>query len=223
MKTGLLALALAVALATGLGCAHGPFPAAERVPTDPTVGAAELVAVHWPPRGAGLRIRQTAVLEIRGSRMPMIGLVQLAPEGDSLRMLALNDLGVKLLDMSVTRQGVEAHYVLPGLERQAGLVEVVAESARRIFLTPRPTAEDPLVVGTASYRMEHREGGATYTHTYAGSPPRLTETAGAAWNVGFYQYRELRGAAHPAGVVLADRAAPYRLTLWIEEVKTLDE
>lgn len=214
---------LLLVLACTLGCAHGPFPAAERVPTDPAVGAAELIAVHWPPRGVGLRVRQTAVLEIRGSRMPMIGLVQLTPGGESLRMLALNDLGVKLLDVSVTEQAVEAHYVLPGLERQAGLVEVVAESARRVFLTPRPTAEDRVVAGATSYRIEHRAGGATTTHTYAGSPPQLIETAGAEWSVDFYQYRDTGGGVHPTGIVLADRAAPYRLTLWIEEVKTLHE
>lgn len=214
----------ALLLACLASCAHGPFPEPPGVEVEPGLGAGALVRAYWPPPGGVFRVKQTAVLEIRGSRMPMLGVMELDTRTPRARLVALNDLGVKLLDITVTPSDTRAHYVLPGLDRQAGLVDVVAESLRRVYLTPPPAPEDSPAETPTRYRTLRRGTGMDLRYTFRGDPLRLYEKAAGPWGEGwtarFYEYR---GTAHPGGIVLHDTLAPYRLTLWLDEVRMIDE
>lgn len=215
---------LCLALLLG-GCASIPFEKPLLSPTR-ALTMAELAAADWRAAPGVWRIRQSGLFELRGRRLPMEGFLELDNDGRRVRLVALEGLGLKLFDLTVTVDGVEVHHLLPDLAKEPRLAEAVAASVRRIFLTPRPDAGDRLEIRERDYRLT-QPGGERVEFLFGGEPPLLLETRvrGAAgdWRVGYYQYREAAGVPIPEGILLQDRRAGYRLTLWLESVKRGEE
>lgn len=224
MNVHKLMIGLGLVLLLG-GCASIPFEKPLLSPTR-VLTAAELAAADWRAVAGGWRIRQSGLFELRGLRLPMEGFLELDNDGRRVRLVALEGLGLKLFDLTVTVDGVQVHHLLPDLAKDARLAEAVAASVRRIFLAPRPDAGDRLEIRKRDYRLT-RPGGERVEFLFGGEPPLLLGTrvrgAGGDWRVGYYQYREAAGVPIPEGILLQDRRAGYRLTLWLESVKRVEE
>lgn len=222
VRQGIFGLCLALLLG---GCASISFEEPLLSPTR-ALTPAELLATDWRAAPGVWRIRQSGLFELRGRRLPMEGFLELDNANRRARLVALEGLGLKLFDLTVTVDGVEVHHLLPDLAKEPHLAEAVAASVRRIFLAPRPDAGDRLEIRKRDYRLT-RSGGERVDFLFGGDPPLLLETRvrGAAgdWRVGYYQYREAAGVPIPAGILLQDRRAGYRLTLWLESVKRGEE
>jgi hypothetical protein len=207
------------------GCAPGPFANPARTPTA-ELTTAEVLAADWLAAPGRWRIRQSGLFELRGLRLPMEGFLELDTANRRVRLVALEGLGLKLFDLTVTAETVEVHHLLPDLAKQPRLAEAVAESVRRIFLAPRPAPGDRLEIRTKEYRLT-QPGSEEVEFVFGGAPPLLLETRSRGpagdWRVGYYQYRELAGRPIPEGILLRDRRAGYRLTLWLESVKRVEE
>lgn len=207
------------------GCATAPFPPVELTPTAPR-GAAELSAGLWN-RGGKLMLRHSALFEFRGMRVPVEAMLQLDPAAGEARLVGMNEMGVKLYDITVLPQASRANFVLPELARYPGFADQVATSVRRIFLEPEPKPGDRLRVTPESYLLTRDEGGATVEFTLGGAYAQLLEKSfrghGDSWRVRYYQYERRDGRLYPGGIVLDDDRAGYRLTLWIESVEPVNE
>lgn len=207
------------------GCASIPFEQPLPTPTR-ALTPAELAAADWRAAPGVWRIRQSGLFELRGRRLPMEGFLEVDNDGRRVRLVALEGLGLKLFDLTVTVDGVEVHHLLPDLAKDPRLAEAVAASVRRIFLAPRPDAGDRLEIRKRDYRLT-RPSEERVEFLFGGEPPLLLETRvrGAAgdWRVGYYQYRAAAGVPIPEGILLQDRRAGYRLTLWLESVKRVEE
>lgn len=210
------------------GCASAPrFPANRLTPTAP-VSAAELASGLWSTRPGSLLVRQSALFEFRGMQVPVAGLMKLDPKAKSARLIGMNDMGVKLYDISIDTEGSQANFMVPELSRYPGFAEAVALSVRRIFLTPEPAAGDRLEIAADRYLLNSElPGGASVRFTLGGEWRQLLEksVAGPAetWRASYYQYAERGGRPFPGGIVLEDDRAGYRLTLWTESVEPTDE
>ncbi|MDY0268433.1 hypothetical protein [Trichloromonas sp.] len=222
LRQGMVGLCLVLLLG---GCASVPFEKPRLVPTR-ILTAAELLAADWRAAPGLWRIRQSGLFELRGRRLPMEGFLELDNDGRRVRLVALEGLGLKLFDLTVNVDGVEVHHLLPDLAKEPRLAESVAASVRRIFLAPRPDAGDRLEIRKRDYRLT-RPGDDGIEFLFGGEPPLLLETRvrGEAgdWRVGYYEYREAAGVSIPAGILLQDRRAGYRLTLWLESVKHVEK
>jgi hypothetical protein len=209
------------------GCATLPFERTELTPVPPS-SAAALTGGLWSSSGLKLLVRQSALFELQGMRVPMVGVMQLDLGRKRARLVGMNDMGVKLYDISVAADSHQAHFVLPELARYPGFAEAVAASVRRIFLAPNPAADDLLQTAASSYLLS-RDNGACgkLRFTLGGAGNRLLETSCRgpleSWRVRYYRYRESPGIFFPGGIVLEDDRAGYRLTLWIESVGEIDE
>jgi len=208
------------------GCASVPFPETPLVPAVQR-SAAQLSGSLWT-RGEGtLLIRQAALFEFRGMRVPLDGMMSLDLGKKSARLVGMNDLGVKLYDLEIDRSGTTAHFVVPELARYPLFADAVGNSVRRIFLAPEPLPSDRLKVRRDSYLLTRDEGDKSLSFLIGGSDQQLLEKScrgkGESWRVRYYQYRSEQGRAVPGGIVLDDNEAGYRLTLWIESVDKSDE
>lgn len=208
-------------------CATVPFAPTELTPTTPRT-AAELSARLWSSGSGSLMIRQSALFELEGMRIPIAGVMKLDLTSKSARLVGMNDMGVKLYDISVNAASSQAHFVIPDLARYPGFAEAVAVSVRRIFLAPEPAPGDMLQRTPTSYLLTRKtavEG--TLSFTFGGAEAQLLEKlyrgAAESWRVRYYQYRRQQGRIFPGGIVLDDNRAGYRLTLWIESVEKTDE
>ena len=161
-------------------------------------------------------------------RVPIVGVMKLDLGKREARLVGMNDMGVKLYDISVSVASSEAHFMVPDLARYPGFAEAVAASVRRIFLDPQPSAGDLLEITRTSYLLSRvGASGARIRFALGGAEAQLLETScrggSEAWRVRYYQYRRSRERLFPGGIVLDDDRAGYRLTLWIESVETTDE
>ena len=208
-------------------CATVPFEATELVPTVPRT-AASLADGLWSAGTGSILIRQSALFEFKGMRVPITGVMKLDRSANCARLVGMNDMGVKLYDISVDAVSSQAHFIIPDLSRYPGFAEAVAVSVRRIFLTPMPAPGDVIERTPKSYRLTREEGtGGTVGFIFGGADAQLLEKSfrgpAASWRVRYYRYQRLPGQLFPGGIVLDDNRADYRLTLWIESVDKTDE
>ncbi|OGU12156.1 MAG: hypothetical protein A2075_09935 [Geobacteraceae bacterium GWC2_58_44] len=207
-------------------CSTVPFPATELTPAPPRT-AAELSGGLWNSGSGSLLIRQSALFELKGMRVPITGIMKLDLATRSARLVGMNDMGVKLYDISVDPAKSRANFVVPELAGYPGFTEAVALSVRRIFLEPVPAADDALTLSRSSYRLSRESADATLGFLFGGARAQLLEKTcrgkGCSWRVRYYQYQQQQGNLFPGGIVLDDDRAGYRLTLWIESVDKTDE
>jgi len=218
---------LAALLLFSSGCAKTiPFRATELTPTRP-LSAAQLTRERWNSVDGAVLMRQSALFEFAGLRVPVAGLMKLDPASKSARLVGLNDMGVKLYDISVSATASTANFVLPELARYAKFPEAVALSMRRIFLAPEPEPGDKLTRSATSYLLSRDSSACKLRFSFGGADAQLLEKScrgGAeSWRVRYYQYQNYLGRLYPGGIVLDDDRAGYRLTLWIENVEKSDE
>jgi hypothetical protein len=219
-------LILAVLLLILAGCSELPFRPTQLVPVTPRTQG-ELSGGMWSSGKGPLLIRQSALFELRGMQVPLAGIMKLDTAAGSARLVGMNDMGVKLYDISVDRSTSHANFVVPDLARYPGFADAVAASVRRIFLDPVPAGDDALTLKSKSYLLtrESPEGKASFT--FGGVDAQLLEKTfegkNQSWRVGYYQYQRSGGLLFPGGIVLTDQRAGYRLTLWIESVEKTDE
>lgn len=211
----------ALALLLLANCAPLPFEAPPEVAVTPNLSAGQLARLSWPDAGQRYRVRQTVLFELRGARVPMTGLMDLDTSRGEIRLVAVNDLGVKFFDLQLDREGETLHYLLPELARFPDFGKVVASAVRRIFLAPRPDGDEALHSSATRYRLEGREDGDKTIFEFGGPGPQLlaieVEGSQKAWRVDYYEYRD-HGVMAPRGIILNDHRAGYRLTLWLDEV-----
>jgi hypothetical protein len=211
---------LLLCLALLAGCA--PAPPFAPTPMAPTrqLTAQELIEPLWTREA--WRIRQSALFEFGGARVPMAGFLLLDPQGGTARLVGLNDMGVKLFDLEVFREGFREHFLLPELGRYPQMSRAVADSVRRIFLAPQPEIGDALHIGGRDYRLSRGADSHT-TFLFGGSGATLLEKnrqgEGEDWRVRYFEYRQAGTFLVPGGILLEDRLANYRLTLWLDEVR----
>jgi len=209
------------------GCATVPFPDTDLTSTTPRT-AAELSASLWNYGVGNLLIRQSALFELEGMKIPITGVMKLDLSAKVARLVGMNDMGVKLYDISVDKVSNRANFIVPNLASYPGFAEAVAVSVRRIFLAPEPAQGDTLVRTHDTYLLSrNNSSGGTIRFTLGGADTQLLEKtfrgADESWRVRYYQYQQNQGQLFPGGIVLDDDRAGYRLTLWIESVEKTDE
>lgn len=219
---GLLCLLL-----TLTGCAGVPFAPPELVAVRPRMTAEELAEGAWTAQAGVYRLRQTVLFEFRGARVPMAGMMRLNLDEREVRLVAMNDLGVKFFDLAVEEVGEKQNYLLADLAGIPHFSEAVAASVRRVFLTPRPAKSDALRLAENRYLLLRPSGEGDIRFTFGGNDPQLIETEAKtereSWKVRYFEYRKAKETVYPRGIVLDDHIAGYRLTLWLEEVEKIDE
>ena len=224
MKKWYVILSLLLTLA---GCSGVPFVKPDTVAVRSDVTASQLAAEVWTAQPGVFQLRQTVLFEFRGTRVPMAGLMRLDLTHGQLRLVALNDLGVKLFDLEVTQTGEQQNYLLPDIAKIPHFTEAVAASVRRVFLTPRPDGSETLGLTANRYQLTRPNPSGETRFTFGGSGSQLlaTEVDGTQedWKARYFEYQTVGTILYPRGIVLDDRIAGYRLTLWQEEVKRIDE
>lgn len=208
-------------------CTTVPFKATELVQTTPRT-AAELVGALWNSGTGSLMIRQSALFEFEGAQVPVTGVMKLDLAGKSARLVGMNDMGVKLYDISITETSSQANFIIPYLDIYPGFSEAVAVSVRRIFLSPEPATDDSVERTSSTYLLTRERGdGTSIRFILGGTDLQLLEKycrgPAESWRVRYYQYQRRQGQLFPSGILLEDKRAGYSLTLWTESVDKSDE
>lgn len=182
-----------------------------------------LAAHDWSRVQGPLLLRLTAQFDIAGRVFPFSAMLRLDPENGSARCVGLDDSGIKLFDFSVSRSGVEEHFLLPPLARFPRLTQTLGESVKRIFVDPAPSPYDTVKIVAGRYLLIRSRGQSEVLFAFGGEPLHLLAKSargtGESWLVDYYEYTMADGIAWPRGVVLSDDQGGSRLMLWTESVK----
>jgi hypothetical protein len=219
----LAACALAAAGCAGFGrlCLEPGERAATRL-----LSPAALAERVWTAAPGRYYLRQAALFEFGQARVSADGLVRLDTGSGEARLVAVNEMGVKLFDLSVTRETVTENFLLPDLARVPGLTRSVAACLRAVYLDHRPRPTDALTTGRYTYELRRREGEGELVCTFSGLETLLLkeyEAPGESWAVRFHDYRPTDGLLVAGRTVFTDRRAGYRVTLLLQEVKRADD
>jgi hypothetical protein len=182
------------------GCVAAPSPTRPAVPVPAGVSEARLVAGSWTLQSGVFLMEQRAEFDFRGHKLEMRGLMRLDTRAGRARLVAIDDLGIKLFDLTVTRDGQTLNSVLPQLAKYPRLGEGIAASVRRIFLAPRPSAGDTLQAEPTAYVLSRPWKGGTLRFTFGGRVPVLQSaeaTGGSAWRIDYFTYRRQQGIRYP--------------------------
>lgn len=207
--------------AVAVGCAGLVLEPDERVPTR-ALTAAALADKVWTARPGPCYVRQTALFEAGDNKLAADGLLRYDPAAGAVRLVAVNEAGVKLFDLTVTRDAVTENFVLPELAAARGLPAAVGACLRAVFLAYEPRAGDRLDTGPETYELSRPEGDGRLLCVFGGRETLLYkhfEGAGQSWTVRFFDYAKRGAALLPGRTVFTDRRAGYRVSLWLEEVK----
>ena len=90
----------------------------------------------WLAGPAVWRIRQVVLIELGQMQFPVQGLMELDTAAGSVRLAALDDFGVTLFRLAITRSDERVDFLLPLVPQGAEVTGAVASSLRRIYLEP---------------------------------------------------------------------------------------
>ena len=222
-----LLLLLAAILLMTTACTTVPFATTELVQTTPLT-AAELSGALWNSGAGSLMVRQSALFEFEGARIPITGVMKLDLAGKGARLVGMNDMGVKLYDLSIDVISSQAHFIIPDLAKYPGFSEAVADSVRRIFLSPEPAPDDTVKRTSTNYLLTRKTAdGGVIRFALGGADAQLLEKSyqgpAQSWRVRYYQFQRHQWQLFPGGILLEDGRAGYRLTLWTESVDKIYE
>lgn len=162
----------------------------------------------WLAEPAVWRIRQVVLIELGEMQFPVQGLLELDTEAGSVRLAALDDFGVTLFRLTITRTDERVDFILPLVPRGADVTRSVAASLRRIYLEPGLAAAGA--------------NGLFFEPNPDGTVASASQRGGGDWKVGYDEYG-------PAGNVPVPRLIRYKerggasLTIRQESVKRVDK
>ena len=204
------------------GCV--PSTSVQQLPQDCTADASvqQLLAENWLSQGHVWRLRQSTLLEIGTKKIPLEGFLRLDTAAQEARLVAMNEMGVVLFDLLVTRDGQQLKRAIPQLQQVKGLAVGVAQSLRQIFLQPRPTGDDRFEQLEHSQKLWRDIPGGFVRFIYDCHRDlrtvRLNGDSGD-WRVIYNDYQLFGTSRLPKEIVLNDYRHAVKLSLWIREVK----
>ena len=135
-------------------------------------------------------------------------MLELDTAAGTVRLAALDDFGVTLFRLTITRTDERVDFILPLVPRGAEVTRSVAASLRRIYLEPGLAAS-----GTEGIVLEAGADGRV-----ASASPR----GGGAWRVWYDDYDDAGGVPVPRSIRYKERGGA-SLTIRQESVKRVDK
>jgi len=172
MRSRLAWVALPLTLLLLGGCASAPRQ-----------GTGSVAPPAWLSTPAVWRIRQVVLIELGGKQFPMQGLLELDTAAGTVRLAALDDFGVTLFRLSVSRTGEHVDFILPLVPQGAEVTRSVAASLRSIYLEP-----GVVVPGADGVFLEAGPGG---------NVSAASSRGGGGWRVWYDAYGDAGGVPVP--------------------------
>jgi hypothetical protein len=182
----------------------------------------QLLSGNWLQQPATWQLRQSALLEIRGRKFPLLGLLRLDTARREARLVAMNELGLVVFDLQLDEQGQQLHRALPQLQQQENFVAGVADSLRRIFFAPAPSSDDRLQQRPATQRLRRPLSGGSLGSVFdcSGDLQEVRQLADTGdWRVTYHDYKQFSDQRIPQQILYNDFRHGVRLSLWLTEVK----
>ncbi len=217
----ILRIVLSLVFLFNAACAPVPQPLDLNEICLQELSAAEVTELHWLNRADTWRLRQSALLELRGRKVALEGFMVLDLGAQRLHMVAMNEMGVVFFELIVTPESQELRRVLPQLQQQPGLAEGIAASLRRIYLDPQPRRTDQAQMSKTSLRLWRSltDGDLSFTFDCDGRLRKTRQRSGTQnWQIIYENYHLVADRAVPEKILMNELQHAVTLTLWQREI-----
>lgn len=217
----MVGLALSLVLSLKLtGCASQYVPPPGYDPA-PGLSKKACTIAPWLALPGPVRLRQTVYLDFPGDSRVLQGVMVLDQE--KIRLVGMTEFGIKLFDLTITRQDHDLHFVSKALGGKGPvLVRMVADSVRRIFLPPLLSADVRAFDGPQGLLIVHRldSRATSMVHECEQDNGRVTKTfsPGQRWEVSHARFQAANGLELPRLITYQDLQAGYSLVMEVHEV-----
>jgi hypothetical protein len=201
------------------GCSGIPFRETPLVPmagTDPT-NVVERFKADSPD---AFQLLNTIVFEYRWRKFSGLGMVGVDTKDRTFVIACINQMGVKLFELTGDREGAVTGFVMPELAKQGNFAEVVGEDIKRIYFDLLPSPQATIE------REKYRQGSGTglLEYVFAGPEGNLLEKnyyedGFAVWTISYYEYTRNKGKLYPAGTILKNAKYGYSLMVKLKEIQ----
>ncbi len=179
------------------------------------VAASQVGTNHWLAEGAW-QLRQLVLLEIGWNKFALNGFLEVDAAKRRARLVALNEMGLVIFDLSIDGDSSRFNRALPQLLEREGLDRLIAASIRRIFFTSVPASGVSDVRGGFAAQLDKT----AYLYSCNGQLSSLeTSSADEDWTVRYGDYQNYQESVVPRQIELTDRRSHLHLQLWIREIK----
>ena len=212
-------LILLALLSTFAGCAKPYTPPAE---FSPLPSGTRVACAHpFSALEDTLHLRQTVIWEAGERVQVMQGIMLFDGRQKQVRLLGLSEIGIKLFDLTVGRDGHEVHLLAPvlGPTREL-LARQVAQSVRRVFLTyPDMETAQAFVGPDAVILTDHTgDGNLVLECLPPGEMVRRVWSPDHRWEADLDDSSRRNDLPLPGRIVYQDHRAGYVLTILLHEV-----
>ncbi len=206
----LLSLVLLAGCATKSPLPDGPFCVEG-------AGGQRVGTVSWLQLDRDWVLRQSVLLKIGWKKFALDGYLQVNPSKHEARLIALNEMGIVLFDLSIDATTARFNRALAQLQEQHGADEQITASIRKVFFSADWAAEDQQLFLGNGYEMTS-SAQRRYFFDCDGQLSRIAD-GDEGWTVDYKNYTDFRGIAVAKEIILDDRHNHLQLSLWIREIR----
>ena len=205
------------------GCNSIPFKNIDYVALD-DVNPDTLRAEFKASLAQKLEVINSIVFEYKWQSFAALGYTQLDLENNTFQVSCMNPVGIKLFELTGSRDEIKPVFVLKELLQRGDLPRAVGEDIRRIYfdLTPSEQAS----VKKEKYRIifSQPSGQGQLKYVFAGTSHWLIEKHyyeknRNLWSVFYYDYLINQGRVYPSALILKHHRFGYNLTIRLKEVR----
>jgi outer membrane biogenesis lipoprotein LolB len=155
--------------------------------------------------------------------MSSLGYLDIDRQSETFSAAAMNPLGLKLYEISGSRDGVTTHFMIEPLKRDGVFADAVAQDIMRLYfdLIPPESAE----IGKKDSRITFRSrfGAGVLLHTFSEIEGNLVEKKyfeanRLNWRVLYSEYRHRDGTVYPGRIVLHNYRDGYRIDVKVKDM-----
>ncbi len=184
--------------------------------------AMQLQQTNWLNQSGVWRLRQSALLEMGRKKIPLEGFLRLDLAKHEARLVAMNEAGLVLFDLSVTADGQQLKRSVPQLKQVDGFAAGVAQSLRQIFFQVDLQVGDKVEKFTNMQRIRRKIDGGTISFNYdCRNKLRSVKQKGSAgdWRVIYNDYQHHDEQLIPEEIIMKDYRHRLKLSLWISAAR----
>ena len=151
-----------------------------------------------------LRLLNTIVFEYNWQTFSAIGFVDVDTAERTCTLVSINQMGVKLFELSIDKDSVNTLFALPEFTAKGNFGKTVGEDIKRIYFNLVPSKEAEVDRKTFSILFRQQEGEGTAEYVFSGQGYYLTEKTyyekgTPVYRVSFYEYLNKDGMIYPGG------------------------
>ena len=215
-------LILIIALLFSAGCSTMPFKnTSYRVVKnlDPAVVREDFESLL----PASFKTIDSIVFKYSGKSYSAIGYTDVDTSKNTFKAVCINQVGVKLLELSVTGDGIEYGHALQEFTEKGDIVQAMANDIRNIYFDRVPSSDAGAYKKKYKIIFKQPFSKGEMEYVFAGTDnllveKRYFENKVCVWRVLYYEYTEKDGKIYPKGIVFKHHLYGYSLIIKLKEI-----